>query len=234
MRGLSRSFLGLQQQDWNGDGLTDLQFRLVNGPLQDGIYQSGYRFLPNGTNDLGPYATQSHARAPDLLATVSDGLGATAGWTHRPLSDNSPATDASVGCDMPANPNPPKLPLIITDKASIDEWSKLVYDGPPDPAVNGDTQFLLTLNPPEVLDRQPAIDHRHEIQNLAVLRADEPVDARGGKCAAQRRGDRNGMHDVAQRPEPDDQHTRQEPAILFSRSRVAWVLGSPTMAVRPP
>jgi len=55
---------GLQQQDWNGDGLTDLQFRLVNGPLQDGIYQSGYRFLPNGTNDLGHTRRKA---TPELL-----------------------------------------------------------------------------------------------------------------------------------------------------------------------
>lgn len=54
---------------------------------------------------------------------------------------------------LPPNPNPPKLPLIMTDKPSIDEWSKLVYDGPPDPAVNGDTQFLLTLNDTEWIGR---------------------------------------------------------------------------------
>ena len=53
-----------------------------------------------------------------------------------------------------------------------------------------------------------AIDHRDEIEDLAVLRADQPVDARRGKRAAQRRGDRNGVHDVAQRAEADDQEAR--------------------------
>ena len=35
-------------------------------------------------------------------------------------------------------------------------------------------------------------------------------------------------------PEADDQETGQARAILFNRSRVAWVFRSPTMAVRPP
>jgi hypothetical protein len=49
-----------------------------------------------------------------------------------------------------------------------------------------------------VVDHQPAIDHRHQIENLAVLRADEPVDARRGKRATQRRRHRNGVHDVSE------------------------------------
>src|SRR5262245_49226245 len=50
-----------------------------------------------------------------------------------------------------------------------------------------------------------------------MLRADEPVDARSGMRAAQGRGDRNGVDDVAERTESDDQKTchscRQSPVI---------------------
>ena len=85
-----------------------------------------------------------------------------------------------------------------------------------------------------IVDDEPAIDHRHEIEDLAVLCADEPVDACRRKRAAQRRGDRDRMHDVAKRAEADDQETGQARAILLNRSREAWVFRSPTMAVRPP
>jgi mono/diheme cytochrome c family protein len=54
---------------------------------------------------------------------------------------------------LPPLPNPPKLPLAITDKAAIDEWSKAIYDGPADPKAGGDTQFLLSLNEEEWLGR---------------------------------------------------------------------------------
>ena len=36
-----------------------------------------------------------------------------------------------------------------------------------------------------IIDDEAAIDHRDEIENLAMLRADQPVDARGWKSAAQ-------------------------------------------------
>ena len=48
---------------------------------------------------------------------------------------------------------------------------------------------------------------RHEIENLAMLGADQPVDARRRKRAAQRRRDRDGVHDVAERAQTDDQET---------------------------
>ena len=56
------------------------------------------------------------------------------------------------------------------------------------------------------VDHEPAIDHRHEIENLAVLRADEPVDPRRRKRAAQRRRHRNRVDDVAQRAKPDEEN----------------------------
>ena len=37
-----------------------------------------------------------------------------------------------------------------------------------------------------------------------MLRADQPVDARGRECAAQRRRNGDGVDDVAQRAEPDE------------------------------
>jgi len=46
-----------------------------------------------------------------------------------------------------------KLPLAITDKQAVDEWSKTIYDGPADPKVPGDTDFLLSLNNQEMLGR---------------------------------------------------------------------------------
>ena len=57
-----------------------------------------------------------------------------------------------------------------------------------------------------VVHHEAPIDHRHEVEDLAVLRADEPVDPRGRKRAPQRRGHRNGVHDVAERAELDDQN----------------------------
>ena len=75
---------------------------------------------------------------------------------------------------LPPNPNPQKLPLIMTDKESIDEWSKLVNDGPPDPAVTGDTQFLLTLNDTEWIGRfrfrqRCALCHAPQGNNAATM-----------------------------------------------------------------
>ena len=68
-----------------------------------------------------------------------------------------------------------------------------------------------------------------------------------GICVAQRRRHRDGVDDVAQRAEPDDEKLRCRPgrnlrqrarsqprAIRARRSRVEWSFGSPTMAVRPP
>ena len=102
--------------------------------------------------------------------------------------------------------------------------------------------------PPRSLIDQPPIDHRHQIEDLAMLGADQPVDPRGRKRAAQRGGHRDGVHDVAQGAEAHDQEALSRLAVArsvevvvvvrvgirASRSRVAWLLGSPTIAVRPP
>ena len=45
---------------------------------------------------------------------------------------------------------------------------------------------------------EAAIDDGHKIQDLAMLRADEPVDPRGGIGATERRRDRNGVDDVTE------------------------------------
>src|SRR5438034_3745963 len=98
------------------------------------------------------------------------------------------------------------------------------------------------------------MENRDQIQQLAMLRADEPVDPRGRKRAAERRRDRDGVDDVTERAEADEEETGQLSRwslvvghwslvigrwsfvvrIFFARSREAWALGSPTIAVRPP
>ena len=90
-----------------------------------------------------------------------------------------------------------------------------------------------------IVDDQPPIDHRHEIENLAMLRADEPVDAGGRKRAAQRRRDGNRMHDVAKRAELDDEDSVDGLTASATREPcherpVECSFASPTMAVRPP
>ena len=61
-----------------------------------------------------------------------------------------------------------------------------------------------------ILDRQTAIDGWHEIEDLAMLAADQPVDARRRKRAAKGGGHWNRVHDVAERAETDDQEARQQ------------------------
>ena len=46
-----------------------------------------------------------------------------------------------------------KLPLAITDKQAVQEWSKAIYDGPIDPKVEGDTPLLLSLSDTEWVGR---------------------------------------------------------------------------------
>jgi hypothetical protein len=48
-----------------------------------------------------------------------------------------------------------------------------------------------------------------------VLCAHEPVDARGWKRAAKRSGNRNGVHDVAQRAETNEQNSDQRGGKSF-------------------
>ena len=45
------------------------------------------------------------------------------------------------------------LPLVITDKAAVEEWSRSIYDGRLDPDWPSDTAFLLTLSETEWLGR---------------------------------------------------------------------------------
>src|SRR6185369_9661564 len=82
------------------------------------------------------------------------------------------------------------------------------------------------------LEHDDVVDDGHEIHDGAVLRLDQPVDPRRGKRSPQRRHGRNGVNDIAQGAQPDDEdvHRRRR----ASRSRVEWSLGSPTIATRPP
>ena len=59
-----------------------------------------------------------------------------------------------------------------------------------------------------IVDDEAAIDHRDEVENLAVFRADEPVDARGWKSAAQGGRDWYAVHDVAERAQTDQKESR--------------------------
>ncbi len=61
----------------------------------------------------------------------------------------------------------------------------------------------------------------HEIEDLAVLAADQPVDPRRRKRATKRGGHRNGVHDVAERAEADDQETRQSRTSGDARDEIA-------------
>ncbi|MGH9255100.1 MAG: c-type cytochrome [Vicinamibacterales bacterium] len=46
-----------------------------------------------------------------------------------------------------------KLPLAITEKEAVEEWSRTLWDGPLDPKLPSDTEFLLSLSEPELLGR---------------------------------------------------------------------------------
>jgi Cytochrome C oxidase, cbb3-type, subunit III len=46
-----------------------------------------------------------------------------------------------------------KLPLVITDKEAVEEWSRAIWDGPLDPKLPSDTPFLLSLTDTEMLGR---------------------------------------------------------------------------------
>jgi cytochrome c5 len=50
-------------------------------------------------------------------------------------------------------PGSSKLPLAITDKDAVDEWSRTIWDGPLDPKLPSDTAFLLSLTETELLGR---------------------------------------------------------------------------------
>ena len=50
-------------------------------------------------------------------------------------------------------PGSAKLPLAITDKEAVDEWSRTIWNGPLDPKMPSDTPFLLSLTETELLGR---------------------------------------------------------------------------------
>jgi hypothetical protein len=50
-------------------------------------------------------------------------------------------------------PGSSKLPLAITDKDAVDEWSRTIWDGPLDPKLPSDTAFLLSLTETELVGR---------------------------------------------------------------------------------
>jgi hypothetical protein len=56
------------------------------------------------------------------------------------------------------------------------------------------------------VDHEPPIDDRHEVEHLAISGIDEPIDPGGRKRAAQGGGDRNRVHDIAERTKPYDQY----------------------------
>src|SRR5207247_3144338 len=81
-----------------------------------------------------------------------------------------------------------------------------------------------------LVDDETAIDDRHEIEDLAMLRADQPVDSRGGERPPQRRRHGNGVHDVAQSAEAHDQETGH---LAWSLVLGSWSLVRPWSSVRP-
>ena len=74
------------------------------------------------------------------------------------------------------------------------------------------------------IDRDACVDPAHQIHDLAVPRIDEPVDLRRRQAAPQRRHGGHGVHDVAERAEPDDQdlHVRRHRARARGRAARAW------------
>jgi hypothetical protein len=65
-----------------------------------------------------------------------------------------------------------------------------------------------------IVDDETPVDDRHEVEDLPVLRAHKPVDARGRKRAAKRRGNRYGVYDVAERAETNEQDAGQLSSTL--------------------
>ncbi|HEY5619582.1 MAG TPA: cytochrome c [Vicinamibacterales bacterium] len=46
-----------------------------------------------------------------------------------------------------------RLPLAITEKEAVEEWSRTIWDGPLDPKMPSDTEFLMSLSETELLGR---------------------------------------------------------------------------------
>ena len=50
-------------------------------------------------------------------------------------------------------PGSAQLPLVVTEKEAVEQWSKTIFDGPLDPKAGSDTAFLLSLSQTEMLGR---------------------------------------------------------------------------------
>ena len=55
------------------------------------------------------------------------------------------------------------------------------------------------------IDGDLPIDTAHELEQIDIARIDHPIDTRVGIVLPQQRGDRDAVHDVPERAEPDDQ-----------------------------
>lgn len=86
------------------------------------------------------------------------------------------------------------------------------------------------------------IDGRTKLDDLAVRGFDHPRELRVGKSTAQRHDSGNGVNDVSERREPDDEqppgpdggHGFDPTRTREIRSVVEWSFGSPTITTRPP
>jgi hypothetical protein len=89
-----------------------------------------------------------------------------------------------------------------------------IVPGPPELA-HGHQERSAASSVSAIIDDETSVDDRHEVEDLPVLCAHEPVDPRGRKCAAKRSGNRNGVHDVAQRAETNEQNSDQRGGKSF-------------------
>jgi RHS repeat-associated protein len=90
--------VGLYPGNYFGDGMTEVLYRLKNClPLDPTRYPNCY-YVGLSDADAGLYISSTgplQGAAPDLLLTVTDGLGASASWSYQPLSKSA----APPGCD---------------------------------------------------------------------------------------------------------------------------------------
>ncbi|OFW01159.1 MAG: hypothetical protein A3I61_07925 [Acidobacteria bacterium RIFCSPLOWO2_02_FULL_68_18] len=70
----------------------------------------------------------------------------TAGWIVALLAWTAAAAAGQ-------QPGSTKLPLAVTDKDAVEEWSRTLWDGPLNPKLPSDTAFLLSLTEQELLGR---------------------------------------------------------------------------------
>jgi RHS repeat-associated protein len=75
--------------DVTGDGLADLTFSLH-------LSTGNSHYIGITANQLGVYVVRNKSGAPDLLTNVTNGLVATAAWTHRPLTYSPLALDLAA------------------------------------------------------------------------------------------------------------------------------------------